>query len=129
MLALLAPALFSLSAGSLPDRVVPFRAAWHAAFMRSRAVSIAELKTHLTTRLARVRSGEALVIHDQRASIAKIVPLTPTTDISADEMSLAADGKVRLPTRKLPLSFWKISGPRVAANRALEILREDRDAR
>jgi len=97
--------------------------------MRSRAVSIADLKTNLSAHLARVRSGEEIVIRDQRAPIAKIVPLSATGDISEDEITLAAEGKVRLPKKKLPASFWKTSGPRVATDRALEILREDRDAR
>jgi antitoxin (DNA-binding transcriptional repressor) of toxin-antitoxin stability system len=97
--------------------------------MRSRAVSIADLKTNLSTHLARVRNGEEILIRDQRAPIAKIVPLAITEDISADEIALAAQGKVRLPRKKLPASFWKASGPRVASDRALDILREDRDAR
>jgi antitoxin (DNA-binding transcriptional repressor) of toxin-antitoxin stability system len=97
--------------------------------MRSRAVSIADLKTNLNAHLARVRSGEEIVIRDQRAPIAKIVPLSVTKDISADEIALAAESKVRLPKRKLPASFWKTSGPRVGTDRALELLREDRDAR
>ena len=103
--------------------------AWHAVSMRTRAVSIADLKTNLSTHLARVRSGEEIVIRDQRAPIAKIVPFSVSEDISADEIALAAQGKVRLPTKKLSASFWKTSGPRIATDRALEILREDRDAR
>jgi antitoxin (DNA-binding transcriptional repressor) of toxin-antitoxin stability system len=102
---------------------------WHAAGMRSRAVSIADLKTNLSAHLARVRSGEEIVIRDQRAPIAKIVPLAAMEGISEDEVTLAAEGKVRLPKKKLPASFWKTTGPRVATDRALEILREDRDAR
>ncbi len=97
--------------------------------MRSRAVSIADLKTNLATHLARVRSGEEIVIRDQRAPIAKIVPLTAAEGLSTDEAALAVEGKVRLPRKTLPASFWKASGPRIATDRALEILREDRDGR
>jgi hypothetical protein len=57
------------------------------------------------------------------------VPLTDTEPCSAEELALAAEGKVRLPTRRVPASFWKAPGPRVATDRALEILREERDAR
>jgi antitoxin (DNA-binding transcriptional repressor) of toxin-antitoxin stability system len=97
--------------------------------MRSRAVSIADLKTNLSTHLARVRSGEEIVIRDHRAPIAKIVPLSIAEGVTEEEVALAAEGKVRLPKRKLPASFWKTSGPRVATDRVLAILREDRDAR
>lgn len=63
--------------------------------------------------------------------IAKIVPIAVIEgkDVSAAEAALAAQGKVRLPTKRLPASFWKTSGPRVATDRALDILREDREAR
>lgn len=97
--------------------------------MRSRAISIADLKTNLSTHLARVRSGEEIVIRDNRAPIAKIVPLVTTEGVSEKEIALAAEGKVRLPKTRLPVSFWKTAGPRVATDRAIEILHEDRDAR
>jgi antitoxin (DNA-binding transcriptional repressor) of toxin-antitoxin stability system len=88
--------------------------------MPSRAVSIADLKANLSAHLERVRSGEELLIRDRRTTIAKIIPLAVTEDVSADEVALAAEGKVRLPTKRLPASFWKTSGPRVATDRALE---------
>jgi len=97
--------------------------------MTSRAVSIADLKTNLSAHLARVRSGEELLIRDRRTPIAKIVPLAATEGVSADEFALAAEQLVRLPRKRLPASFWKAAGPRVASDRALEILRENRDAR
>ena len=73
--------------------------------------------------------GAQLLIRDRRTTIAKIVPLAATEDVSADELALAAEQLVRLPRKRLPASFWKAAGPRVASDRALEILREDRDAR
>jgi prevent-host-death family protein len=95
----------------------------------SRAVSIADLKNNLSAHLARVRSGEEILVRDRRIPIAKIVPLDGTEAPDEQEVALAAEGKVRLPARRLPASFWKASGPRVATDRALEILREDRDRR
>jgi antitoxin (DNA-binding transcriptional repressor) of toxin-antitoxin stability system len=85
--------------------------------MPRRAVSIADLKTNLTAHLARVRSGEELLIRDHRTPIAKIVPISAPEDVSADELALAAEQLVRLPTRRLPASFWKAAGPRVASGR------------
>ena len=77
--------------------------------MSSRAVSIADLKTHLSAHLERVRGGEELLIRDRRTMIAKIVPLAVTDNASAEEIALAAEHKVRLPTKRLPASFWKTS--------------------
>lgn len=99
--------------------------------MASNAVSIADLKNNLSAHLARVRSGEEILIRDRKMPIAKIVPLKDAEDFPAELLALAAEGKVRLPARRgpLPASFWKEKVPRLKTNRALEILREDRDAR
>lgn len=76
-----------------------------------------------------ILGGEELLIRDRSTTIAKIVPLALTEGASAEEVALAAEGKVRLPGKRLSASFWKTSGPRVGTDRALEILRDDRDAR
>ena len=79
--------------------------------------------------LARVRAGEEVLVRDRQAPIAKLVPSTGTEDASADEAALAAEGKVRLPRTRLAPSFWTAAAPRLTTDRALEILREDREAR
>jgi prevent-host-death family protein len=96
--------------------------------MAARAVSIADLKNNLSAHLARVREGEEILVRDRRTPIAKIVPLT-AADLLPEEAALAAEGKIRLPRKPLPASFWKARAPRVPADRALELLREERDAR
>jgi prevent-host-death family protein len=96
--------------------------------MPRRAVSIADLEANLGEYLARVRSGEELLIRDRRTTIAKILPVAVTEGISAEEATLASEHKVRLPLKRVPASFWKMSRPRVAGDRALEVLREERDA-
>lgn len=97
--------------------------------MAPRSVSVAELKNHLSAHLARVRAGEEILIRDRQTPIAKIVPLSHTRDFSAEELALAAAGMIRLPTEPVPPSFWRARGPRVASDRALEILREQREDR
>jgi prevent-host-death family protein len=96
--------------------------------MAARAVSIADLKNNLSAHLARVREGEEILVRDRTKPIAKIVPLS-AEDLLPEEAALAAEGKIRLPRRALPASFWKTRTPRLTADRALEVLREDRDAR
>ena len=93
-----------------------------------RSVSVAELKNNLSAYLARVRAGEEVLVRDRRTPIAKIVPLS-SGDEGAEALALAAEGLVRLPEEQPPRSFWRDRGPRVAGNRALEVLREQRDDR
>jgi hypothetical protein len=69
--------------------------------MTARAVSIADLKNNLGAH----------------------------ADLLPEEAALDAEGKIRLPRKPLPAGFWKTRAPRVPADRALEVLREDRDAR
>ena len=94
--------------------------------MVSRAVSIADLKNNLSAHLARVRAGEEILVRDRHTPIAKIVPLA-AGDAGADELALAGEGKVRLPRKPLPATIRKSLGPRVAGDRALDILCEERD--
>ncbi|MBI5537874.1 MAG: hypothetical protein HY898_34430 [Deltaproteobacteria bacterium] len=68
-------------------------------------------------------------VRDRRTPIARIVPLSGIDDLPAEEAALASEGKVRLPIKRLTAAFWKAWGPRVANDRLLEILREDRDSR
>lgn len=99
--------------------------------MASRAVSIADLKNNLSAHLARVHAGEEIVVWDHRMPIAKLVPLTEA-DLLPEEAALAAEGKIRLPRKPLPGSFWKTRTSRTTrlqTDRALELLREDRDGR
>ncbi len=96
--------------------------------MATRAVSIADLKNNLSAHLARVREGEEILVRDRKMPIAKIVPLT-AADLPEEEAELVAEGKIRLPRKPLPATFWKTRIPMVPTNRLLELLREERDAR
>jgi prevent-host-death family protein len=91
-----------------------------------RTVAIADLKNNLSKYLAEVRAGEQIVIRDRNVPVAKIVPLFDAGDVDAEEQSLAAAGKVRLPESKLPRSFWSTQAPRVPAKRILAALEAER---
>lgn len=96
-------------------------------------VNIADLKARLSAYLVRVRAGEEIIIRDRNLPIAKLVPLT-STEVSAEELSLAASGDLRLPTQKLnERAFWAIgSAIPVKGDVASKIARavsEDRDER
>jgi prevent-host-death family protein len=95
--------------------------------MSPRSVSIADLKDNLSAYLGQVRRGEEILVRDRNVSIARIVPLADVDDAEAEEASLVAAGKLRLPERPLPTSFWKRRAPRVGAEDLLKVIREGRD--
>ena len=95
--------------------------------MSKRAVSIAELKNNLSAYLAEVRRGEELLVRDRKVPFAKIIPLDASAASDAEEALLAAEGKLRLPERRLPASFWRMAAPKVPQHRLLEAMRVERE--
>ena len=91
-----------------------------------RTVNIADLKNNLSAHLERVRAGEEMLVKDRNRPIARLVPLASGEDLDAEEMELAA-GIVRLPTRSLPDSFWKMPAPQVSFEDAVAAVTSERD--
>jgi prevent-host-death family protein len=92
-----------------------------------RSVNIAALKNELSRYLNEVRQGEELLIRDRKVPIAKIVPLREADEPQAEELALAAAGKLRLPEAALPASFWSMPAPRVALKRVIAAVQAERD--
>ena len=92
-----------------------------------RTVNIAALKNQLSRYLNEVREGEELLVRDRSLPIAKIVPLHQADETEAEELALAAAGKLRLPEASLPRSFWSMPAPRVSLKRAVAAVRAERD--
>jgi prevent-host-death family protein len=98
-----------------------------------KVVNIAELKNRLSFYLQQVRAGQEFVVRDRNVPVAKLVPLG-SADAAAEELALAAEGKLRLPAQQLDEeAFWSV-GAHPAAAEALEAAqravsedREDRD--
>jgi prevent-host-death family protein len=84
-----------------------------------RRAQIAELKAHLSQYLARVRSGDTVVVCDRKTPIARLVPYTQTEDAFA----------VHQPTRSLA-ELKSVPGVKLKRRAdPLRILREGRDQR
>jgi prevent-host-death family protein len=92
-----------------------------------RTVNIADLKNNLSAHLERVRAGEELLVKDRNRPIARLVPLASSEDLDSEEIELAAAGLVRLPTKNLPDSFWKMPAPRVSFEDAVSAVTSERD--
>jgi prevent-host-death family protein len=92
-----------------------------------RSVDIADLKNNLSAYMERVRAGEELLVKDRNRPIARLVPLAAGEDLDLEEMELAAAGLVRLPTKSLPDSFWKMPAPHVSFEAAVSAVTSERD--
>src|SRR2546422_842508 len=78
-----------------------------------RSVNIAQLKNQLSQYLQHVRAGEEVLIRDRNLPIAKLVPLS-STETSAEELALAAAGRLLLPVQDLDeKAFWAIGSKHV----------------
>ena len=94
-----------------------------------RTVNVAELRSHLSTYLARVRGGEEILIRDHSLAVAKIVPISKSENYSEELLELAALGHLRLPEKSLDLkSFFALPTADIAVDRmraAFEVEREE----
>jgi prevent-host-death family protein len=76
-----------------------------------RTIGIAELKATLSETLARVKSGEEVVVTEHSRPIAKISPLWVSNPATAQD-DLVRSGVLRAPERKLDETFWSLPRPR-----------------
>lgn len=92
-----------------------------------RSVNVAELKNQLSKYLSFAKAGEEIVIRDRNLPVAKLVPFAAES-ASDEELLLAAQGKMRLPEKKLSLKqLLKVPTGKVAGNKAIEALLSDRE--
>jgi prevent-host-death family protein len=90
-------------------------------------VNIAELKSHLSAYLERVRQGEELIVKDRNRPIARLSPLAAGTELDEEERRLVAGGLMRLPTHEKSDDFLDLPTPRVGVKVTRAILRAERD--
>jgi prevent-host-death family protein len=92
-----------------------------------RTVNIAKLKDQLSKYLALARNGDEVVIRDRNLPVAKLVPFS-TEWADAQELQLAAAGKLRLPSAPLSLKqLSKIPTGTVRGRKAVQALLAERD--
>jgi prevent-host-death family protein len=95
--------------------------------LRMRSVNVATLKNQLSKYLTFAKAGEEVIIRDRNLPVAKLVPFS-AEDADEQELRLAAEGKLRLPSARFNLrEFLKIRGGKVAGHKAIEALLADRE--
>lgn len=73
-------------------------------------VGVAELKKKLSEYLARVNSGEEIVVANRGRPIARLVPPGPPSEDDEQRrlLDLQRRGIIRLGTGKIPEEFWTL---------------------
>lgn len=90
-----------------------------------RMTGVTELKASLSEMLARVKSGEEILVTEHGRPIARIVPLAPSApEAAADELVRA--GVLRPPERGLDEDFWRLLRPIDPDGALLQALLEER---
>src|SRR5216683_1100378 len=67
-----------------------------------RSVNVATLKNQLSKYLTFSKAGDEVIIRDRNLPVAKLVPFS-AEDADEQELRLAAEGKLRLPSARLNL--------------------------
>jgi antitoxin (DNA-binding transcriptional repressor) of toxin-antitoxin stability system len=91
--------------------------------MIEKVISVAELRTHLSACLRRVKEGERWTVIERGRPVAILGPCPS----QGDELDrLAAEGAVRLGRGLLPSDFWDLPQPEDLADSVRRAVQEER---
>ena len=92
-----------------------------------KVAAVAELKASLSRYLARVKTGEEVVVTERGKPIAKIIPIPDAeTDEERRLQRLEAQGIIRRGTGKLPKDFWDLPRAKDPDGELRKLLIEER---
>lgn len=90
------------------------------------AVSVADLKAHLSEALDQVRAGAELVVTKRGRPVARLLGWEAGSLTPSLPLDLVRRGLVRLPEARLPADFLDAEIPSDPTGRGVEALLEDR---
>ncbi|MEW6366173.1 MAG: type II toxin-antitoxin system prevent-host-death family antitoxin [Acidobacteriota bacterium] len=91
-----------------------------------KTAAVAELKASLSEYLARVKSGEEVLVTDRGSPIAKIIPAPRSGAGTAHLRELEKAGLIAIGRGKLPKDFWSLPRPADPKGTVLSALLEER---
>jgi len=90
-------------------------------------VGARELKNRLGRYLRQVRAGETILVTERGRPVAELRPLSPAAlDLDARLRDLAAEGLIRLPTRRKSSTLRRVELPGPPLSQTIIEDREDR---
>ncbi|HXO42378.1 MAG TPA: type II toxin-antitoxin system prevent-host-death family antitoxin [Thermoanaerobaculia bacterium] len=90
-----------------------------------RTTGVTELKASLSEMLARVKSGEEILITEHGRPIARLMPL-PALDMDAAMVDLVRKGLVKPPELPFDEEWWNLPRPEDPEGLVLQALLEER---
>jgi prevent-host-death family protein len=90
-------------------------------------VGVRELKAHLSEYLARVKSGEEVLITEHGRTIAKLTPCSPAEVEDERLRELERRGIIRM-GKGIPPEFWELPRVEDPEGRLLKALLEERES-
>lgn len=91
-------------------------------------VGVAELKASLSSYLARVKAGEAVVVTEHGRPVARLVPIAAEDDIAdAHLATLERAGLLRRGSGPVDLAILELARPEDPAGQSRAFLLDDRD--
>ena len=93
-----------------------------------RIAKVSELKAGLSAYLARVKSGEEVIVTHRGMPVAMLVPIPRTADHEMERLrDLERRGLIKLGTGTIPPEFWDMPMPDDPGDGVLKALLEERE--
>ena len=100
----------------------------HKETTNMQTAAVSELKASTSEYLAKVKSGEEVLITDRGTPIAKIIPLRRTEDaLSAHMLQLERSGMIRRGSGSITEDFWRAPRPKDPSGSVLAALLAERE--
>jgi prevent-host-death family protein len=90
------------------------------------SVSITELKARLSAYIDIVREGDEVLVTDRGRPVARLTPVRDDEQVESRRETLLRSGKLRAPTAKLGVGFWRRSRPADRRGASLAALLDER---
>jgi prevent-host-death family protein len=93
-----------------------------------RTAQVSELKAGLSAYLARVKTGEEIIVTERGRPVARLVPIPRTADHELERLrDMERRGLIKLGTGTIPPEFWNMPRPEDPGDGVLKALLEERE--
>lgn len=92
-----------------------------------RTAPVSKLKASLSAYLRQVKAGEEVLITERGKPVARLMPAGSASS-TAHLSQMAAEGRIRIGSGKLPKSFWRLRRPKDPKGLVVRALLHERES-